>query len=110
MKTNPKPMPGNLVVERLPEADRTASGLYVTSDPQKSAYLVQVRRVTAPKDIGDMDEYFKPGDILMIGKWQGTECQVRKPDGTATTFLIINESSVLAIMEEEDEGGATDNT
>jgi co-chaperonin GroES (HSP10) len=95
------PTPGNLVVEKLPEEERTESGLILVGSQDRSAYAVRVLEVNPPKDEDEPENYFQKGQKLIIGKWQGTELTIgvglkRK------TVLIINESSVLATVREDD--------
>lgn len=100
MTTTLKPTPGNLVVERLPEEEKTASGLYMVGTQEKSASVVRVLAINPPVD-EDPENYFKVGDHLIVGKWQGTEVTVGR-GLSEKKFMIINESSVLATLENFD--------
>lgn len=102
MTTRLKPTPGNLVVRELPESEMSESGyLYIpqTANRQNSARTVEILAINMPKD-EDPDNYFKVGQIVIIGQWQGTEVTVGKGQN-AVKQIIINESSVLAILEDE---------
>lgn len=103
MTTKLKPTPGNLVVRELPESEMTESGyLYIpaTANRQDSAKTVEILAINPPDD-EDPENYFKVGELAIIGRWQGTEVSVGRGQDRQT-YMIINESSVLATIARED--------
>lgn len=101
--TKLKPTPGNLIVRELPTSEMTESGyLYIpaTANRQNGAKNCIILAINPPPD-EDPDEYFKVGQQIIIGNWQGTEVTVGRGKD-AQQQIVINESSVLAIVEEED--------
>lgn len=102
MTTKLKPTPGNLVVREFPESEMTDSGrLYIpaTANRQNSAKVVEILAINPPPD-EDPENYFKVGDRVIIGQWQGTEVTVGTGQN-AVKQIIINESSVLATLESD---------
>lgn len=83
----------------------TESGLlYIpaTADRQHGAATVEILEINPPKD-EDPEDYFKVGQRVIIGKWQGTEVTVGQGKDRLIV-LIINESAVLATIKEETNG------
>lgn len=99
------PTPGNLIVRELPVSEMTESGyLYIpaTANRQNGAKTVVILAINPPPD-AEVDDYFQVGQRVLIGNWQGTEVTVGRGQNSQQQ-IVINESSVLAIVEEEDGG------
>lgn len=101
MTTTLKPTPGNLVVRELAVEEKTASGLYIpaTAEREIGSKVVEILAINPPPDADETD-YFIVGQLVIIGKWSGTEVTVGRGKD-AVKQIIINESAVLAIMEED---------
>jgi co-chaperonin GroES (HSP10) len=99
MRTRLRPSPGMLVVELLQEETMTESGLHLINAKETSSHIGVVKAINPPPS-DDPADYFRIGDWVVIGKWAGTEVAVgpRKEK----KFLLVNEDSILATLEEED--------
>jgi chaperonin GroES len=99
MSLNLKPLGDRLVVEPLEQEERTASGIVLPETakekPQKGTVLA-----IGPGARDDKGQRIaldaQVGDIVLFAKYGGTEIKV---DGKK--LLILKESDVLAIVEEE---------
>lgn len=86
-----KPLADRVLVEPKEAETKTASGLYIPDTakekPQQGTVLA-----TGP---GKKDEVMevKAGDLVLYGKYSGTEVTV---DGK--TYLIMKQSDILAIL------------
>jgi co-chaperonin GroES (HSP10) len=101
-RTRLVPTPGMLVISPLPEETMTKAGLHLVHQKETSSYVGEVIAYCPPAD--DPEDYFKVGQHVVIGKWAGTEVSVRKGIKT-NNYLLVNEDSILAILEEEAEDG-----
>jgi len=99
MSLNLKPLGDRLVVEPLEQEERTASGIVLPETakekPQKGTVLA-----IGPGARDDKGQRIaldaQVGDTVLFAKYGGTEIKV---DGKK--LLILKESDVLAIVEEE---------
>jgi chaperonin GroES len=89
-----RPLGDRVLVKRLEQAERTASGLYIPDAAKEKAQTGQVLAVGA----GRLDTAGKVipmhvtvGDVVYFGKYSGTEAG---PD-----YLIIREEELLGIVE-----------
>ena len=92
-----RPLQDRLIVERLEEEDKTASGLYIPDaakeKPQQGRVLaVGKGRVREDGTIQPLD--LKKGDRILFGKYSGTEIKI---DGSE--YLIMREDDVLGVLE-----------
>ena len=93
---NVKPLADRVLVEALEAAEKTAGGLYIPDNakekPQKGKIVA-----AGPGKISDagtlMKMEVKAGDIVLYGKYSGTEVTV---DGKE--YLIMRESDILAVI------------
>jgi chaperonin GroES len=91
-----KPLADRVLVEPLEAAEKTAGGLYIPDNakekPQRGKIIA-----AGPGKTSDAGTLVKPevkvGDIVLYGKYSGTEVQVEGKD-----FLIMRESDILAIV------------
>ncbi|WP_457616668.1 co-chaperone GroES [Lutibacter sp.] len=90
-KINIKPLADRVLVEPLPAETTTASGLIIPD----SAKEKQQKGTVIAVGNGTKDEPMtvKVGDIVLYGKYAGTEIEL---DGTE--YLIMRESDILAIV------------
>lgn len=94
-----QPSPGMLVIKPWTEDDKTAGGIWIPATAVKEG-SVTVGEVVAinPPPGDDPDNYFKVGDVVVIGKWSGTDIKL---DPRGHKLIIVNEDSVLATLEPE---------
>jgi chaperonin GroES len=91
-----KPLADRVVVEPLEAAEKTAGGLYIPDNakekPQKGKIIA-----AGPGKASDNGTLIKlevkKGDVVLYGKYSGTEVQVDGKD-----LLIMRESDILAIV------------
>ena len=97
---HPVPMPGYLLVEEFAEKTVTATGIFLTSDPDASIYqghgiVKEVGRSIDNPVKGEPSEFSK-GDEIYYNNNSGS---LLKLDGKE--YLVIKEASVLAKMVKE---------
>ena len=91
-----KPLADRVLVEALEAAEKTSGGLYI---PDNAKEKPQKGRIIAAgpgkaSDTGSIVKMeVKVGDIILYGKYSGTEVTV---DGKE--YLIMRESDILAII------------
>jgi chaperonin GroES len=91
-----KPLADRVLVEPLEAAEKTAGGLYIPDNakekPQRGKIIAAGPGKTS--DAGTLvAPEVKVGDIVLYGKYSGTEVNVDGKD-----FLIMRESDILAIV------------
>jgi chaperonin GroES len=91
MALNIKPLADRVVIEPLAAETQTASGLFIPDSAQEKQQKGKVVAVGAGKK--DHDMTVKEGDIVLYGKYAGTELKV---DGT--DYMIMKEDDILAIV------------
>lgn len=91
MSINIKPLADRVLVEPMESETKTASGIILPDSakekPQKGT-VIAVGTGTA-----DIKLTVKKGDVVLYGKYAGTEIQVDNKD-----YLIMRESDILAII------------
>ncbi|MDP9196088.1 MAG: co-chaperone GroES [Pseudomonadota bacterium] len=92
-----RPLHDRVMVERLEEETKTAGGIIIPDTAKEKP--MQGRIVAAGG--GNRDEQgrvhaldVKAGDIVLFGKWSGTEVKI---DGKE--YLIMKESDIMGIIE-----------
>lgn len=88
---NIKPLADRVLVEPKEAETKTASGLYI---PDTAKEKPQQGKIIAV-GIGKKDEpmELKVGDIVLYGKYSGTEINVDSKD-----YLMMRQSDVLAVI------------
>lgn len=90
-----RPLHDRVLVERLEAEEKTAGGIIIPGSAQEKPQEAKVLAVgpgayvdgkLVPVDV-------KVGDIILLGKWAGTEVKV---DGKE--LLIVKESDILAVI------------
>ena len=92
-----RPLHDRVIVERLSEDERTAGGIIIPDSakekPQKGKIVaVGKGKVADDGSIRPLD--VRAGDIVLFGKYAGTEIKVDNQDR-----LIMREDDVLAVVE-----------
>jgi chaperonin GroES len=92
-----RPLHDRVVVRRVEEDTKTKGGIIIPDTAQEKPMQGEVIAVGA----GGRDESgklipidVKPGDIVLFGKWSGTEVKL---DGEE--LLIMKESDIMGIIE-----------
>jgi chaperonin GroES len=92
-----RPLHDRVVVKRVEEDTKTKGGIIIPDTAQEKPMQGEVIAVGP----GGRDEAgkltpidVKAGDIVLFGKWSGTEVKI---DGT--DYLIMKESDIMGIIE-----------
>jgi chaperonin GroES len=92
-----KPLGDRVVVRRVKEEQKTAGGIIIPDTAQEKPQEGEIIAVGP----GALDENgkrvapeVKAGDIVLFGKWSGTEVKI---DGEE--LLIMKESDIMGIVE-----------
>lgn len=91
-----KPLADRVVVEALEAAEKTAGGLYIPDNAKEKPQKGKIIAAGPGKasDTGSLIKMeVKVGDVVLYGKYSGTEVQVDGKD-----YLIMRESDILAIV------------
>ena len=91
MALNIEPLADRVVIEPLPAETQTASGLYIPDSAQEKQQKGKVVAVGSGKK--DHDMTVKTGDIVIYGKYAGTELKLDGKD-----YMIMKEDDILAIV------------
>nr|PZN86074.1 MAG: co-chaperone GroES [Pseudomonadota bacterium] len=94
-----RPLHDRVVVRRIEAEEKSAGGIIIPDTakekPQQGEVLAVGPGVRDDKgNIRPLD--VKPGDIVLFGKWSGTEVKI---DGEE--LLIMKESDIMGILEKE---------
>ena len=92
-----RPLGDRVVVRRVKEEQKTAGGIIIPETAQEKPQEGEVISV-GPGALDDdgkrVTPEVKPGDIVLFGKWSGTEVKI---DGEE--LLIMKESDIMGIVE-----------
>ncbi len=91
-----KPLADRVVVQALEDADQMRGGLYIPDTAKEKPQQGKIVAVGPGKVSDDgvrIDPEVKVGDIVLYGKYSGTDVTVEGDE-----FLILRESDVLAIL------------
>lgn len=91
MALNIKPLADRVVIEPLPAETQTASGLFIPDSAQEKQQKGKVVAVGSGKK--DHDMTVKKGDVVLYGKYAGTELKLDGKD-----YMIMREDDILAIV------------
>ena len=92
-----RPLHDRVVVKALDAEEKTAGGIIIPDTAQEKPMQGKVIAV-GPGGRGDDGKLIKPdvkkGDVILYGKWSGTEIKIDGDD-----LLIMNESDIMGILE-----------
>ena len=91
MALNIKPLADRVLVEPAPAEDRTASGIIIPDTAKEKPQKGKVVAVGPGKK--DEPTTVKEGDMVLYGKYSGTEISIE-----GTDYLIMRESDILAVV------------
>jgi chaperonin GroES len=91
-----RPLHDRVVVERLEAEEKTASGIIIPDSAQEKP--MQGKIVASGSGARDETGKVQPldvkeGDVVLFGKWSGTEVKLDGKD-----LLIMKESDIMGIM------------
>ena len=91
-----KPLADRVLIKQLEAEEKTKSGIILTSAAQEKPQMFEVIEV-GPGGVVDGNEVVmtvKKGDMVITGKYTGTEVKV---DGEE--LVIVRQSDILAIVQ-----------
>ena len=91
-KINLKPLADKVIVQQAEAETKTASGIIIPDTAQEKPQKGNV--VAVGKGTKDNPTTLKVGDVVLYGKYAGTEFKYDGED-----YLIMKESDILAIIE-----------
>lgn len=91
MSVNVKPLADRVLVEPMPAENKTASGIIIPDTAKEKPMKGTV--VAAGPGKPDEPVTVKVGDVVLYGKYAGTELTVDGKD-----YLIMRESDIFAII------------
>ena len=91
-----RPLHDRVVVERLEAEEKTASGIIIPDSAQEKP--MQGKIIASGSGARDETGKIQPldvkeGDVVLFGKWSGTEVKLDGKD-----LLIMKESDIMGIM------------
>lgn len=89
--SNIKPLADRVLVEPAEAESKTASGIIIPDTAKEKPMRGKIVAVGNGKK--DEPMTVKPGDVVLYGKYSGTEIQVDGKD-----YLIMKESDIYAIV------------
>ena len=93
---NIKPLHDRVVVKRLEEEERTLGGIIIPDSAKEKPQRGEIVAVGAGArgDNGNIIALeVKVGDIVLFGKWSGTEVKLNGEE-----LLVMKESDIIAIL------------
>lgn len=90
-KINVKPLADRVIVEPAAAEEKTASGIIIPDTAKEKPQKGTVMAVGTGKK--DEPMTVKVGDVVLYGKYSGTEINIDKEN-----YLIMRESDILAII------------
>ncbi|MDO9680697.1 MAG: co-chaperone GroES [Bacteroidales bacterium] len=88
---NIKPLADTVLVDPKDDEAKTASGLYIPDTAKEKPQQGKIVAVGSGKKDEPME--LKVGDIVLYGKYSGTEINVDSKD-----YLMMRQSDVLAVI------------
>ena len=91
-----RPLHDRVLVKRMDSEEKTSGGIIIPDSAQEKpmeAKVIAVGTGSRSEDgkISPLD--VKKGDIVLIGKWSGTELKIVSDD-----LVIVKESDIMGIM------------
>ena len=91
MKSNIKPLADRVLVEPIEAETKTASGIIIPDNAKEKPQKGKIMAVG--KGTRDNPMTVKVGDLVLYGKYSGTELKLEGKD-----YLIMSEKDILAIV------------
>ena len=91
MKLNIKPLADRVLVEAIEAETKTASGIIIPDNAKEKPQKGKIMAVG--KGTKDNPMTVKVGDLVLYGKYSGTELKLEGKD-----YLIMSEKDILAIV------------
>ncbi|MBL0224065.1 MAG: co-chaperone GroES [Geobacteraceae bacterium] len=94
---NLRPLQDRIIVKRVEEESKTAGGLFIPETAKEKPQRGEIVAVGNGKKTEDgkvLPLDVKVGDVVLFGKYAGTEIKVDGDD-----FLMMREDDILAVVE-----------
>ena len=94
---NLRPLQDRIIVKRVEEETKTAGGLFIPETAKEKPQRGKIVAVGHGKKTEDgkvLPLDVKVGDLVLFGKYAGTEIKVDNDD-----FLMMREDDILAVVE-----------
>ena len=94
---NLRPLQDRIIVKRVEEETKTAGGLFIPETAKEKPQRGEIVAVGNGKKTEDgkvLPLDVKVGDVVLFGKYAGTEVKVDGND-----FLMMREDDILAVVE-----------
>ena len=94
---NLRPLQDRIIVKRVEEETKTAGGLFIPETAKEKPQRGEIVAVGNGKKTEDgkvLPLDVKVGDIVLFGKYAGTEVKVDNND-----YLMMREDDILAVVE-----------
>lgn len=88
-----RPMSGKVLVQPQEAEQKTSSGIIIPDSAQEKPQRGKIVAIGNPKNDEPME--VKVGDIVLYGKYSGTELKIEDQD-----YLIMNQTDILLVVEE----------
>jgi chaperonin GroES len=93
-----RPLHDRVLVKRIDAEEKTAGGIIIPDTAKEKPQQGEVIAVGpgARNEAGQIVTLdVKPGDIVLFGKWSGTEVKIDGED-----LLIMKESDIMGVLEQ----------
>ncbi len=92
-----RPLHDRVLVRRVAQEEKTAGGIIIpdtAKEKPSEGEIVAVGTGTHREDGSILEMEVKAGDMVLFGKWSGTEVSVNGED-----LIIMKESDILGVIE-----------
>ena len=93
-----RPLGDRVVVRRIKEDQKTAGGIIIpdtVAEKPQEGEIISVGPGAIDEKTGKRTPLeVKPGDVVLFGKWSGTEVKIDGED-----LLIMKESDIVGVLE-----------
>lgn len=99
MTTPIRPLSDRVIIRRIPEADVTKSGIIIPTLAKEKPMTGKVVAVGPGRrtEAGTLiTPDVKPGDVVMFGKFSGTE--IKDHEDAKENLLILREEEILGVL------------
>ena len=97
MATKFRPLHDRVVVKRLAEDTKTAGGIIIpdtVAEKPMQGEVISVGPGARDEDGDRVTPDVKAGDVILFGKWSGTEVKIEGEE-----LLIMKESDIMGVIE-----------
>ena len=92
-----RPLHDRVLVQRLESDEKTAGGIIIPDSAQEKPMqgkVIATGNGTRTEDGKVMPLDVKKGDLVLFGKWSGTEVKIDGAD-----YLVMKESDIMGVLD-----------